>query len=96
MAKQYAVAFYEIDLAYGGPEEGGWWYRTHEYRRMLALCTNKDAAWSIANRANRLLDIVQRGLPSLSSATYRGGRYSAEVIEGLPPEYIPAVKPRYE
>ena len=25
-AKWWAVAVYDVDQAYGGPEEGGWWY----------------------------------------------------------------------
>ncbi|CAG0982501.1 hypothetical protein RHIZO_01814 [Rhizobiaceae bacterium] len=37
----YVLAFYEIDRAYGGPEEGGWWYDTGRLVRILAHVQNR-------------------------------------------------------
>ena len=31
---KYVVAFYAVDRAYGGPEEGGWWFDTGELVRL--------------------------------------------------------------
>ena len=58
---KYVVAFYAVDRAYGGPEEGGWWFDTGELVRLHRVCLTEAAAARLAVRANRLLDLVQRG-----------------------------------
>ena len=57
---RYIIALYEIDRAYGGPEEGGWHFDTGELVRLLALAPTEDRAYALAERANRLLDRLQR------------------------------------
>ena len=58
---KYVVAFYAVDRAYGGPEEGSWWFDTGEFVRLHRVCLTEAAAARLAVRANRLLDLVQRG-----------------------------------
>lgn len=50
------LAFYEIDRAWGGPEEGGWWYDTGTFVRVIALHYHDEAAVAAMRRANRLLE----------------------------------------
>ena len=90
------VALYEIDRAYGGPEEGGWWYDTGELRRVLAVAASEGRACELARRANRLLHRLQRGERSVSSAAYAGGRHQACVFDETAPLRFPAARPRYE
>lgn len=96
MVKQYTVAYYEIDRAYGGPEEGGWWYDCGVFQRLSRTFTNEEAAYKWARRANSLLNVLQRDKRSVDSVLYSGGRYAAEVYEGLPPHHYPESKPYYE
>src|SRR3546814_5562463 len=58
---RYIIALYEIDRAYGGAEEGGWWYDTGELARLLALAPTEARAIQLADRANRLLERLQIG-----------------------------------
>jgi hypothetical protein len=53
MSKTFTVAFYEIDKAFGGNEEGGWWYDTGVLTRIVRTFKNEDAAYKFSNRANR-------------------------------------------
>lgn len=91
----FAVAFYEIGLAYGGPEEGGWWYETGEIVRLISITRTEGAAFAIAARANRLLDRIQRHLRTVHSVPYDGGRYRALAFAGLPPANFPVERPTY-
>lgn len=94
--QKFVVAFYAVDRAYGGPEEGGWWYDTGELVRLHALFRSEDAAIRAAARANRLLDLIQRGNRSVGSVLYAGGRYCARVFAGQAPAHFPEERPRYE
>lgn len=93
---KFIVAFYEVDRAYGGPEEGGWWFDTGELVRLHALFLSENAAIQAAARANRLLDLVQRGHARIDSVLYAGGRFRACVFERQAPPHFPEVRPRYE
>ncbi len=57
---RFIVALYEVDRAYGGPEEGGWFYDTGALTRPLRVCRTEAAAIALACRVNRLLDRIQR------------------------------------
>ena len=93
---KYVVAFYAVDRAYGGPEEGGWWFDTGELVHLHQVCLTEAAASRLAVRANRLLDLVQRGQRRLDSVLYAGGRYRACVFEHAVPPRFPQAPPRYE
>ncbi len=93
---KYVVAFYAVDRAYGGPEEGGWWYDAGELVRIHQVCLTEAAAARLAVRANRLLDLVQRGHRRLDSVLYADGRYRAYLFEQAAPPRFPQAPPRYE
>lgn len=92
----FTVAFYEIDRAYGGPEEGGWWFNTGNLIRIARTFKSEAKAHAFATRANRLLDVIQRDCRSVGSVLYSGGRYQAEVWDEPPAPYYPATRPHYE
>lgn len=56
----HVLAIYEIDRAYGGPEEGGWWYDCGQLVRIIGTARTSTRAYQLAARANRLLDRLQR------------------------------------
>lgn len=89
------LAFYEVDRAYGGPEEGGWRYDTGTFVRAIAVHFDDQAAITAQRRANRLLERLQRHKPDTSSVLYDGGRFRAFTFSGLPPERFPATRPHY-
>src|SRR3546814_12349377 len=92
---RYIIALYEIDRAYGGAEEGGWWYDTGELARLLALARTEARAIQLADRANRLLERLQRHRRRVDSVLYDGGRYTAIVFEWTEPPAFPAVRPHF-
>jgi len=96
MKNSYVVAFYEIDRAYGGPEEGGWYFDCGDLVRVFAVAKSKDHAHQIARRANDLLYRLQRSRRSVGSVLYSGGRYEARVYENVAPPAYPSVTPHYE
>jgi len=91
----YIVALYEIDRAYGGPEEGGWWFDTGTLVRLLALVPTEDRAVKLAERANRLIERLQRHKRGVDSVLYDGGRHRAIIYERLAPSIFPETRPTY-
>lgn len=95
------VNVYELDRAYGGPEEGGWWYDigTFEAGMSLTLPGTADAAVvrQLADLLLLLLDASAQaeGTPPVGYSNYRGGRYGVRV-EDSPGRDWPASTPRYE
>lgn len=92
----YVLAFYEIDKAYGGPEEGGWWYDTGRLVRIARTFKSEERAYRAARRANSLLDRLQWKLRPVSSVAYDGGRFSASVYKDVAPNHYPEHRPHYE
>jgi hypothetical protein len=92
----FTVAFYEIDRAYGGPEEGGWWFDTGSFVRIARTFKTEAAAYAYARRANALLRVIQRCSHDVSSVLYTGGQHAAMVYDHLPPPFYPATRPYYE
>lgn len=98
----YTVAIYLIDQAYGGPEEGGWWFTCGEpifedwtipYTRHY---NNEDEACNAARRLNEgVVAEMNVGKPDISSVASEG-RYEARVIEGYDLKPFPAQIPHYE
>lgn len=89
------LAFYDMDLDYGGPEEGGWWFDTGTFVRVAGFFRDEAAAEQAQRRANRLLERLQRHRTPMSSVTYTGGRFRALTFTGLPPAHFPATRPSY-
>lgn len=93
------VNVYLIDRAYGGPEEGGWWYDTGRLIRSTQGVEVSDAglptiqsimdtetAWATEENANRRSDI---------NSVLSEGRYVVK-IEDHPGRSWPARRPHYE
>jgi hypothetical protein len=98
----YTVAIYMEDRAFGGHEEGGWYYDTAE------LCTEPKAAQYLrgfnkqeeaAEYASKLNAEVMpkwnEGRADISSVLSEG-RYVAMYCEGTPKPYYPETQPHYE
>lgn len=94
--KMYSVAIYLTDLAYGGPEEGGWWYTyghpSTDHAEYTKHFDVEDDAWEYANRINNAICAELNGdRPSVSSVLSIG-LYDTHVTEGEPrpfPDQIP-------
>lgn len=98
----YTVAIYMEDRAFGGHEEGGWYYETAE------LCMEPDCVvctreFRTEVEAMDYADALNQGIvaqwnedrPEVSSVLSEG-RYHAIVSEGMPKPYYPETRPHYE
>ena len=94
---RYSVAVYEVDRAYGGPEEGGWWFDCGDLVRVAKRFRSEDDAWNYCNRLNEKLysRMEHYGIRSSSSMAYSGGEYRAKVYESAAPESFPVERPYY-
>lgn len=99
--KFYTVAIYMEDRAYGGSEEGGWYYDTATLcmePRAATLLRGFDNAEQAHNYAEELnfttIPEWNEGRPEVSSVLSEG-RYYAIVNEGMPAPYYPEETPRY-
>lgn len=98
---KYAIAIYERDQAYGGPEEGGWWYDCGNLERIVAVTRNPDKAERMARRMNQRFNHLDRKRHvSVSSTAYSGGSYTVHIHEidhrHTVPTHYPAQTPHYE
>lgn len=95
----YIVSVYLVDQAWGGPEEGGWWYQVGELVRTLRVMRNEEAAYAFCRRLNHRLRSrafgPNKGRRSISSVLSEG-EYCAEVYENAAPASYPDRRPRYE
>lgn len=84
---------YELNRAYGGPEEGGWWYDTGKFVRCHGVFSSWESAFEkreelVEYLAERRVDchepssVACQGWPSIS-------------IEIRPGENFPKTPPRY-
>lgn len=65
IAPVFYVSIYEVARAYGGPEEGGWWYDAYEYIETVDKFNDEDAA---INKARELNDKFRETNEELSSS----------------------------
>jgi hypothetical protein len=100
------VALYLADLAYGGPEEGGWYFDAgtlvidpETYRQVgygPAGFAKSDDARAHAEAMNRQLDELNRGRPEKSSVN-SVGVFEVRVFRAQTlPTHFPETTPRYE
>lgn len=80
------------DRAFGGPEEGGWWYDTHD------RITSEHVAGVEA--LNRIITYLRgrysnKGLPPVSSVLSKG-RFEIHVTKNPMADHLPKIKPHYE
>ncbi|MEU4066648.1 hypothetical protein AB0F25_30420 [Streptomyces wedmorensis] len=90
--KMWYVNVYEVDRAYGGPEEGGWYYSTGVPTGESEAYFTEAFAWHRA----RILDEEHReGRSKVYSVNYRGGAYEVRV-QDHPGKAYPEETPHYE
>jgi hypothetical protein len=94
----YSVAIYLTDLAYGGPEEGGWWYTSGypstDHAEFTRYFDVEDDAWEYANRINNTICAEMNGDRPLISSVASTGVYDTHVTEGEPRPF-PEERPYY-
>jgi hypothetical protein len=101
----WTVAIFMVDRAYGGPEEGGWWYdhgRPIEHipdginpHDLMTVFTDEDEATSYRETLQASLDAhINKGRRAISSVLSEG-EYRAVVCPGWPAPF-PATRPVYE
>jgi hypothetical protein len=97
----YTVAIYMEDRAFGGHEEGGWYYDTAELcmepeaAQYLRGFDDEGEAYTYATDLHNILTKWNEGRPETSSVLSEG-RYAAIVSEGMPKPYYPETRPHYE
>ena len=92
------VAIFLIDQAWGGSEEGGWWYQVGEYKennRWNRMFDNEQEARQYAERLDqRLIPVMNKGRRPIDSVLSEGV-YAVEVWDEQPHSY-PTHRPHYE
>lgn len=96
----YTVAIYLIDRAFGGHEEGGWYYDcgviSDEYAQYTKGFVDEDDACEYARQLNDTeVQTMNEGRRPISSVLSEG-RYAALVHEGAAPHHYPDSRPHYE
>jgi hypothetical protein len=91
---------YEVALAYGGPEEGGWWFDTGVPTGFtMGPFTDEEAAYEQCRVLNYLeYERAEREetYDYSSVLSYRSNHYSYSVEDSPIAEPYPKVKPHYE
>lgn len=82
IARTFFVSVFLVDRAYGGPEEGGWYYDCGQLVRTCRMFKNERAADAYRQRLDdRLQRTLNKGRREVSSVLSEG-RYSAEIQIG--------------
>ena len=87
MSTLYLASFYEVDRAFGGPEEGGWWFNTRQLVRISKTFKNEESAYKYSRRANALLNAGYSGYGTESMA-YTGGKMRKFRIRIMPGDRV--------
>ena len=87
----FFVNVYLIDRAYGGPEEGGWWFQTGQLIRMIP-CRERDVE-RLQRRVRRVVEAWNEGRRPISSVLSTGV-YAMEISEEPGADY-PTEQPYY-
>jgi hypothetical protein len=94
----YSVNLYLVDRAFGGREEGGWWYDCghpvlHPLNRVFETY---EEARRYQYECLVIQDQLNEGLPSIDSVLSQGQYIVYVGEENELPAPFPAVKPHYE
>ena len=96
----YCVSVYHIDLAYGGPEEGGWHYTTGTPVLWAAplqrTFRDRNKAIAYMNRLQRIIDALWNKHRRPISSVLSDGVYDVRLDEGHYPASFPSRRPHYE
>jgi hypothetical protein len=94
----FSVSIHLVDRAFGGPEEGGWWFDYGEpdgefwsYTRLFAT---EEEAVEYGETLNPVIRRLNRGRPEISSVLSKG-EYRWVIQDGYPHVW-PHSKPHYE
>ena len=90
---------YEMDRAYGGPEEGGWWYDTGRFIKCHGEFANEDEYEykAIASRKGLEGYLAGKRVGMHSPGSVRSeGRWPQIVLEYEPGRDFPKERPHYE
>lgn len=93
---KYYVTIYLIDRAYGGGEEGGWWFTYGEPTdtELNQVCINKGFAKRYAEKLEAIVKKWNRGRHDIYSVLSEG-IYEVR-LETVPPAPFPSERPHYE
>ena len=91
---KFYVNEYLVDLSYGGPEEGGWYYEVGEFVAPHGSAETEDQAISLADSVRPSIAAKNEGRPDITSVLSRG-RYTLRIQDHRGADY-PQVRPHYE
>jgi hypothetical protein len=98
------VGIYKQDRAFGGPEEGGWWYDCGEHcdqevyfavDMLPGVFRTETEAVEYAAKVQEAVKPLNVGRRSISSVLSEG-QYGVMVFEDKLPDYYPEKRPHYE
>lgn len=100
----YFLGLYEVELCFGGHEEGGWWYSWDDHKVSVVIprgTAEQQTAADIAARAGLAETALDLGLilPGDGVRSYRSSapQQTARIItEDKPGEHQSTERPRYE
>ena len=92
---KFLVSVYEANQAYGGPEEGGWWYDVGELVRTVRTFASRGEASTYCRRMNALLKRTLNKDRAPLSSVVCDGWYVARVDTDIAPQYYPTETPYY-
>jgi hypothetical protein len=85
------VSEYAVDRLYGGPEEGGWWYDSPEFVRVVHRHSSEERAIAQAVLLNeRVADRTR------DRFCVNGGPDTCFLVEEVEGEHALTERPRYE
>ena len=92
----WTVCIFLIDQAYGGAEEGGWWYTYGDpvFTTHMKVFSDLQEAWKYVYSLDEELDRMNEGRPKISD-TNSIGRFDARICNGWPKAFPDRI-PRYE
>ena len=95
LSLKYYVNEYEVDRAYGGPEEGGWWYDTGRFIRCYGAFNSRAQAIKRKAELYSYVKNSNNGKHSPSSVLSRGDWIDI-IIEEHEGKHFPERTPKYE
>ena len=85
---------YRTDRAFGGAEEGGWWYDTGVFVKSHGTFPTREETWAARDELDSYLAERREGLHDPSSVLCTG--WPELLVEQRPGAHFPARPPRYE
>ena len=98
MLDQFYIGIYDTNRAFGGTEEGGWWYDYGELKHTVnETFYNLTTAYNHARKLQRHLDhrYNSEGATTDLDSVLCEGNLQAEVYEIKLPKFYPDRKPHY-